>query len=103
MHEDFKVTTNEVSHGARLWRNFLSLMLTNAWLNQRNREIRTLDDGTEAVVANAEDYRVAYEVFKDACERSVANISDTHRKILNAVHELQSKEKAGVLRGRGYS
>jgi hypothetical protein len=103
MHEDFKVTTNEVSHGARLWRNFLSLMLTNAWLNQRNREIRTLDDGTEAVVANAEDYRVAYEVFKDACERSVANISDTHRKILNAVHKLEKTDKKGALRDAGFS
>jgi hypothetical protein len=101
MHPDFRMRSNEVSHGARLWRNFLSLMLTNAWLEQRNRERITLRDESEAIVATAEDYRVAYEVFRGACERSVESLSETHRKILNAVFGLQKEEKN--FRGAGFS
>jgi hypothetical protein len=102
-HSRFHFSSETLSHGARLWRNFLSLMLTNAWLEQRNREIITLENGSEAVVTAAEDYQVAYEAFKGACERSLVNISDTHRRILNALYELQKAEKKSRLREGGYS
>lgn len=91
--DDFRFRSNKVAHGARLWRNFLSLMLTNAWLEQRNREVIELENGERAVVVDAEDYRVAYEVFAGACVRSGVNISENHRKILNAVYQLQQAEK----------
>jgi hypothetical protein len=104
-HEKFRLETNKISHGARLWRNFLSLMLTNAWLEQRNRETITLEAplGEQAVIASSEDYRVAYEIFSTACKRSVVELSDTHRKILNAVYELQKSQKKGALRDVGFS
>jgi hypothetical protein len=102
-HEKFRLTSNDVPHGARLWRNFLSLMLANAWLEQRNREIRTLENGTQAVVATAEDYAVAYEIFRTACERSVVSLGETHRKILNALYELKKDGKKGRLHGKGFS
>ena len=44
------VSTDEVSYGARLWRNLLSLMIAHAWLEQHNREIRELANGERAVV-----------------------------------------------------
>jgi hypothetical protein len=50
-HEGFAFNDGGVSHGARLWANLLSLMLTHAWLEQRNREIITLSSGEEAIVA----------------------------------------------------
>jgi hypothetical protein len=102
-HEKFRLETNKISHGARLWRNFLSLMLTNAWLEQRNRETITLENGEEAIVATSEDYRVAYVVFSEACKRSVVELSDTHRKILDAVYHLQKTKKKGALRDAGFS
>ena len=102
-HEKFRLETNKISHGARLWRNFLSLMLTNAWLEQRNRETITLETGEQAVIVSSEDYRVAYEIFSTACKRSVVELSDTHRKILDAVYELQKTEKKGAFRGAGFS
>jgi hypothetical protein len=86
--ERFHFSSDNVSHGARVWKNLLSLMLTNAWLEQNNRETRTLADGTKAVVATAEDYRVAYELFRSVCDRTVVNLSDTHVRILDAVKEL---------------
>ena len=87
----FKFDSDEVSHGSRVWRNFTSFMLTNAFLEQRNRDVATLETGEQAVVVTAEDYRTAYEVFEGACKRSVANISDTHRAILDAVITLQEE------------
>jgi hypothetical protein len=102
-HEKFRLETNKISHGARLWRNFLSLMLTHAWLEQRNRETITLDNGEVGVVASSEDYRAAYEVFSAACKRSVVELSDTHRDILNAVYKLEKGEKRGALRDAGFS
>jgi hypothetical protein len=102
-HEKFRLETNKISHGARLWRNFLSLMLTHAWLEQRNRETITLENGEVGVVASSEDYRAAYEVFSAACKRSVVELSDTHRDILNAVYELEKGEKRGALRDAGFS
>jgi hypothetical protein len=89
--EEFCFDSDQVSHGARLWANLLGLMLTHAWLEQRNREIVELSSGERAVVATPDDYRAAYNVFKATCERSVVNLSDTHRKILTAVYELEAQ------------
>jgi hypothetical protein len=89
--EGFCFDSDEVSHGARLWTNLLGLMLAHAWLEQRNREVLELDRGERAVVATPEDYEAAYDVFKTTCERSVVNLSDTHRAILDAVYELSSQ------------
>jgi transcriptional regulator with XRE-family HTH domain len=90
--EEFCFDSDQVSHGARLWANLLGLMLTHAWLEQRNREIVELSSGERAVVATADDYSAAYNVFKATCERSVVNLSDTHRKILTAVYELKGEK-----------
>jgi transcriptional regulator with XRE-family HTH domain len=90
--EEFCFDSDQVSHGARLWANLLGLMLTHAWLEQRNREIIELSSGERAVVATPDDYRAAYNVFKATCERSVINLSDTHRKILTAVYELKGEK-----------
>lgn len=99
--EDFKLTAN-IPHGARLWRNFCSLMLTNAWLQQHRRTVTTLENGERAVVVSADDYRVAYEVFKDAATRSLDNIGEKHVKILNALYELQTNDSRRV-RDKGFS
>jgi hypothetical protein len=90
-HEGFCFDSDEVSHGARLWGNLLGLMLAHAWLEQRNRELQELPSGERAVLATPEDYEAAYLIFKTTCERSILNLSDTHRKILDAVYELQSE------------
>jgi hypothetical protein len=90
-HDEFCFDSGTVSHGARLWGNLLGLMLAHAWLEQRNREIMELANGERAVVATPEDYRVAYGTFKATCERSILDLSDTHRKILDAVYELQTE------------
>lgn len=86
--EEFCFDSDSVSHGARLWANLLGLMLAHAWLEQRNRDIMELASGEMAVVATPVDYETAYAVFKATCERSVVNLSDTHRAILDAVYEL---------------
>jgi len=86
--QEFCFDSDVVSHGARLWGNLLGLMLTHAWLEQRNRRIVELSGGELAVIATPEDYEAAYEVFKATCERSIVNLSDTHRKILDAVYNL---------------
>jgi len=88
-HEEFCFDSDQVSHGARLWGNLLGLMLAHAWLEQKNREIMELANGERAVVATPEDYEAAYDIFKATCERSIVNLSDTHRKILDAVYELK--------------
>jgi hypothetical protein len=67
----------------------LALMATHAWLEQRNREMIDLPGGGQAVVASAEDYEAAYQIFKATCERSVLNLSETHKKILDAMHRLE--------------
>ncbi|MDP9486918.1 MAG: hypothetical protein M3Q49_14235 [Actinomycetota bacterium] len=90
----FRFDSDEVPHGARLWTNLLALMCTHGWLEQRNREERLLPNGERAVVATAEDYEAAYGIFEAACERSVVNLSETHRKILDAAHRRQEKLKA---------
>jgi hypothetical protein len=89
--EEFCFDSDTVSHGARLWGNFLGLMLAHAWLEQRNRDIIELSSGELAVAATPEDYEAAYNIFKATCERSVVNLSDTHRKILDAVYDLKQE------------
>jgi hypothetical protein len=90
-HKGFCFDSDTVSHGARLWGNLLGLMLAHAWLEQRNREVIELSSGELAVAATPEDYEAAYNIFKDTCERSVVNLSDTHRKILDAVYDLKQE------------
>jgi hypothetical protein len=90
-HEDFCFDRDDVPHGARLWANLIGMMFSHAWLEQRNREIIELSNGEEAVVATPTDYAAAYGVFKATCERSVVNLSDTHRRILDAVYELHQE------------
>ena len=90
--KEFRFDSDAVPHGARLWTNFLGLMCAHAWLEQRNREITPLDNGERAVVTQAEDYEIAYGIFEQTCERSIENISDTHRKILNTLHRLREEE-----------
>jgi hypothetical protein len=90
-HEQFCVDSDAVSHGARLWGNLLSLMLAHAWLEQRSREVMDLPSGERAILATPEDYAVAYAIFKETCARSIINLSDTHRQILDALYGLQAQ------------
>lgn len=92
-HPDFRFDSDQVSYGARLWTNVLGLMCTHAWLEQRNREVISLGNGERAIVATPKDYEAAYEIFKETCERSVINLSDLHRKILDAVYALTEEAK----------
>ena len=89
--KEFCFDSDAVSHGARLWGNLLGLMLAHAWLELRNRKMVELTGGGRAIVATPEDYEAAYEIFKATCERSIVNLSDTHRKILDAVYELNQE------------
>jgi hypothetical protein len=91
--EEFCLDRDDISYGARLWANLLGLMCTHAWLEQHNRDILTLNNGEAAIVATPEDYTAAYEIFEETCERSVVNICDTHRKILDALYELREEER----------
>lgn len=91
-HPDFALDDDQVSHGARLWANLLSLMATHAWLEQRNRQLLDLGEGGTAIEATPDDYAVAYGIFDKVCKRSVVNLSDTHRKILGALHDLQESQ-----------
>jgi hypothetical protein len=93
-HEDFCFNRDDVPHGARLWANLIGMMFSHAWLEQRNREIVELPNGEKAVVATPTDYAAAYGVFKATCERSVMNISDSHRRILDAVYQLQQDDRS---------
>src|SRR5215207_1185007 len=99
----FRYDNDSVSHGARLWRNLLSFMLTHAWLEQRNRTVMELSTGEKAVVVIAEDYRVAYELFQKVATRSVVNLGGTHVKICDAVYDLQKAAESGRIRDRGFS
>ena len=92
-HEMFRLENEEIGHGARLWGNLLGLMCAHAWLEQRNREVREVRDGTRAVVATAADYRAAYELLESVAARSIVNLGDTHRKIVKAVYELRQDAK----------
>ncbi len=88
---EFCFDSDQVSHGSRLWANLLGLMLAHAWFEQRNREKIELSSGERVVIATPEDYKAAYSVFKATCERSVVNLSDTHRRILGAAYSLKQE------------
>jgi len=90
-HDEFCFDSDAVSHGARLWGNLLGLMLAHAWLEQRSRGVMELPSGERAILATPEDYAVAYAIFKETCARSIINLSDTHRQILDAVYGLQAQ------------
>jgi DNA primase len=96
-HPDFALDDDQVSHGARLWANLLSMMCTHAWLEQRNRRLLDLsagDDGDEgrvAVEATPDDYAAAYRIFVKVCKRTVVNLSETHRRILGALYDLHEE------------
>lgn len=92
--EEFCFDSDEVSYGARLWANVLGLMLAHAWLEQRNREIIELSTGEQAIAATPEDYEAGYRIFEATCERYIVNLSETHRKILNAVYELKQEDNS---------
>jgi hypothetical protein len=66
-------------------------MATNSWLEQKNRRILELKSGALAIEATPDDYETAYRIFNKVCKRTVLNISDTHRKILNSLYELQQQ------------
>jgi hypothetical protein len=91
--DEFCFDSDQVSHGARLWANVLGLMSAHAWLEQRNRQVMTLQNGERAIVATPADYEAAYDIFKATCKRSVKNVSPTHRKILDALYELQKADE----------
>ena len=90
-HADFALDNDGLSHGARTWANLLGLMCAHAWLEQRNRDVVELTTGECAVVAEPDDYGAAYEIFRATCARTVVNLSETHRKILDGVYELKAK------------
>ena len=90
-HPDFALDDDKVSHGARLWANLLSVMATHAWLEQKNRHLLDLGEGRVAIEAIPDDYAAAYQIFNMVCKRTVVNISDTHRKILDSLYDLQQQ------------
>jgi len=96
-HRDFALDDDGISHGARLWANLLSLMVTHAWLEQKNRRILQLGEERAAIEANPDDYEAAYAIFNEVCKRTVVNLSDTHRSILNGLYDLMedSPERDG--------
>jgi len=87
-HPDFALDDDQISHGARLWANLLSLVATSAWLEQKNRRILDLGEGTPAIEGTPDDYEIAYHIFNAVCKRTVVNISEAHRKILNGLFDL---------------
>lgn len=88
-HEGFTLDNDEVSHGARLWASLLGMMCAHGWLEQRNRLLIELPSDEKAVVITPDDYEAAYRIFEATSLRTIVNLSDTHRKILYAVHDLQ--------------
>jgi hypothetical protein len=87
-HPNFALDDDQLSHGARTWANLLGLMSAHAWLEQTHRSIVDLPEGRTAIVATPDDYAVAYDIFTAVCKRTILNISDTHRKILNGMLSL---------------
>jgi DNA primase len=90
-HPDFALDDDQVSHGARLWANLLSVMATHAWLEQRNRRLLDLGEGRVAIEATPDDYAAAYRIFNKVCKRTVVNISNTHMRILDSLYDLQQQ------------
>jgi hypothetical protein len=66
-------------------------MVTHAWLEQKNRRVLELGEGAVAIEAIPDDYAAAYRIFDKVCKRTVLNLSDTHRKILNSLYDLQQQ------------
>jgi hypothetical protein len=93
-HPDFALDDDQLSHGARTWANLLSLMAAHAWLEQKNRRILDVGKNRLVIEATPDDYEVAYDIFKEVCKRSIVNLSDVHRRILQALYELH-KENLG--------
>ncbi len=91
-HPDFALDDDQVSHGARLWANLLSMMASHAWLEQRTRRLIDLSEGRVAVEATPDDYEAAYRIFTKVCKRTVINLSDTHRKILGGLYDLHREQ-----------
>jgi len=94
-HPDFALDDDQVSHGARLWANLLSVMAAHAWLEQKNRRLLDLagegDGSRTAIEAVPDDYAAAYRIFTGVCKRTVVNLSDTHRKILGGLYDLHQE------------
>jgi hypothetical protein len=90
-HPDFALDDDQISHGARLWANLLSLLASSAWLEQKNRRLLDLGDEELAIEATPEDYETAYTIFNAVCKRTVVNISEAHRKILDGLHDLMEE------------
>jgi DNA primase len=90
-HPDFALDDDQVSHGARLWANLLSLMVTNSWLEQKNRHLLDLGEERIAIEATPDDYEEAYRIFTRVCKRTVVNLSETHRKILGGLYDLHQE------------
>jgi DNA primase len=95
-HPDFALDNDDLSHGARTWANLLGLMCAHAWLEQHNRHVVELATGEEAIVAAPADFRAAYAIFEATCARTVVNLSETHRKILNAAYELKTAHRERI-------
>ena len=90
-HPDFALDDDTISHGARLWANVLGLMATHAWLEQKNRKVVELPSGEPAIEATPDDYEVAYNLFTMVCKRTVVNLSETHRRILDSLYDLHQE------------
>ena len=90
-HPDFALDDDKVSHGARLWANVLGLMATNAWLEQKNRKLTELSGGEVAIEATCDDYEVAHDIFTAVCQRTVVNLSEKHRRILDSLYDLHQE------------
>ena len=102
-HEKFTLDDDQVSHGARMWANLLSLMATNGWLEQKSRERVELSGEKVAVVATPEDYEVAYRIFSKVCKRTVVNLSEAHRKILTGLYKLRQEQESSGFDSGGFS
>jgi DNA primase len=90
-HPNFALDDDKISHGARIWANLLGLMATHAWIEQRNRKVVELPSGESAIEATPDDYEVAYNIFTAVCQRSVVNLSENHRKILDSLYDLHAE------------
>jgi DNA primase len=90
-HPDFALDDDKISHGARLWANVLGLMVTNAWLEQKSRKVVELPGGELTIEATPVDYEVAYNIFTAVCQRTVVNLSETHRRILDSLYDLHTE------------
>jgi DNA primase len=92
-NDRFALDNDDLSSGARLWANLISLMLVHAWLEQRNRSLVELPSGETAIVATPRDYAAAYRIFRKVCSRgTVLKLKESHTKILNGLYRLQEDQ-----------